>query len=468
MKAFSATVSFSSITDAQEAVKAYDKKEGIFGNQIVELKHDDTAEVWFGQTMYEALQEYIKVLLSAKSPYCVVRFKSSSDLQSMVIKLHSSRSDPADVLPTKRALDELNKGESFFVNANEAQKLNNRKLFNALQKKHQGFLFIAASSSKNRRIVVRGSPEAREETMLRLTALRSDEDSLAKRKVQLPPGGAKVLLGPEGRGLDELNERFKVKFDLNVRLQTLFFDATDAVYDAVVAFAASLSKKKRNSPSPSSEECIVCLDPITDPFVMVLCGHSLCRGCVKASVLSRINNTDYPITCDCCGTAMAMKDIMALLDDKDMLRLVNTAVNSYMTKHSDSDVKPCMHPGCAGFTRSVQHDTRVTCSLCTNAYCSACEVPYHEGQSCELFKQEKSGELAVQRFLEENKSTIRPCFRCKTPVMKNMGCNHMTCFCGAHFCWLCGAGFEDAAKTYAHLNQIHGGIASEDDLIYDD
>jgi len=466
LKSFSATVTFSSIKDSQAAVLAYDKKEGIFGNQLVELKPDDAVQVWFGQPMYEALKGCVEALIAAKSPFCMVRIKASSDGQSTLVKLHSSRSDPADVVPTKRALDELIKGESFFVDERDAQKLNDRRLFKALEAKHKGMLFIAASSAKNRRIVVRGSPEAREEAMRSLIALGSAGGTPSKRKVQLPAGGVKVLLGPAGDGLEQLKERFKVNISLDVRHQTLAFEANDALYGAVSDHVATLKKKGGGSSSSEAQECLVCLDPITDPFTMALCGHFLCRGCVKMSVLSRINSTSYPIVCDCCGHPLAMKDIFALVDEKDKARLVNTAVNSYISSHSDAAVKPCMHPGCAGFTRSIPNDPRVSCSLCSNAFCSSCEVPFHEGKSCAQFKEVRSGEADFKRFLEENKNQMRPCPRCKAFVEKNKGCNHITCHCGAHFCWLCGQGFEDASKTYAHLNSAHGGIYTLEDLLY--
>jgi ariadne-1 len=32
-------------------------------------------------------------------------------------------------------------------------------------------------------------------------------------------------------------------------------------------------------------------------------------------------------------------------------------------------------------------------------------------------------------------------------VERNHGCNHMTCICGAEFCYLCGKPYEDRQQT---------------------
>ena len=50
------------------------------------------------------------------------------------------------------------------------------------------------------------------------------------------------------------------------------------------------------------------------------------------------------------------------------------------------------------------------------------------------------------------------CPRCHTPVFKIEGCNHITCICGAHWCYKCGAGpYDESYKCYDHMSKVHGG-----------
>ncbi|KAF0744504.1 hypothetical protein Ae201684P_018610 [Aphanomyces euteiches] len=62
-------------------------------------------------------------------------------------------------------------------------------------------------------------------------------------------------------------------------------------------------------------------------------------------------------------------------------------------------------------------------------------------------------EKSVVAWQDEGKS----CPGCKTPTEKVDGCNHMTCVCGQHWCYVCCVGFDNADDTYAHLYEEHGG-----------
>lgn len=56
---------------------------------------------------------------------------------------------------------------------------------------------------------------------------------------------------------------------------------------------------------------------------------------------------------------------------------------------------------------------------------------------------------------------VRQCPRCKVETVKTGGCNHMTCRCGTHWCWVCGEAQQSGSggvSIYAHMRAAHGGI----------
>ncbi len=59
---------------------------------------------------------------------------------------------------------------------------------------------------------------------------------------------------------------------------------------------------------------------------------------------------------------------------------------------------------------------------------------------------------ALERFMAASPEVIRACPKCHVRIEKASGCNHMTCTCGAHFCWQCGNEFATARETYNHLH----------------
>ncbi|KAF3914828.1 hypothetical protein ABW20_dc0103720 [Dactylellina cionopaga] len=57
---------------------------------------------------------------------------------------------------------------------------------------------------------------------------------------------------------------------------------------------------------------------------------------------------------------------------------------------------------------------------------------------------------------------IKPCPKCTVMTEKTAGCNHITCPCGQHWCYICGGAFEER-KIYSHLDYVHGGIFNDDE-----
>ncbi|KAL6209896.1 hypothetical protein ACLB2K_020835 [Fragaria x ananassa] len=80
----------------------------------------------------------------------------------------------------------------------------------------------------------------------------------------------------------------------------------------------------------------------------------------------------------------------------------------------------------------------VSC-LCSHRYCWNCIEENHCPVDCEtvgkwILKNKDDSENTQWILVNSN-----PCPKCKRPIEKNQGCNHMTCNppCGYQFCWLC-------------------------------
>ena len=95
----------------------------------------------------------------------------------------------------------------------------------------------------------------------------------------------------------------------------------------------------------------------------------------------------------------------------------------------------CYRPGCNHFNvfQKAGRATEVICAKCRIAeFCLKCTRASHGGE-CDRLDE------ASEQLIREN---TRACPRCNTNVEKNGGCNHMSCRCGAHFCWLCNQHYE--------------------------
>ncbi|KAH7842514.1 hypothetical protein Vadar_006199 [Vaccinium darrowii] len=102
-------------------------------------------------------------------------------------------------------------------------------------------------------------------------------------------------------------------------------------------------------------------------------------------------------------------------------------------------------PHCGNAIRVEEDELcEVECS-CGLQFCFSCLAEAHSPCSCLMW------ELWTKKCLDANVDWIAvhtvPCPKCHKAVDKNGGCNHMSCICGAYFCWLCG---ED-------LNRNHTG-----------
>jgi len=126
-------------------------------------------------------------------------------------------------------------------------------------------------------------------------------------------------------------------------------------------------------------------------------------------------------------------DDASILVEKFKAALIDSYVDD------NKNVKWCPSVPHCGRAARAEHGLHceVSCQ-CGREFCFACCEPHHSPATCEMItewnKRIKEG--------KENDSWLnantKNCPKCKNPVEKNGGCNHVTCRCGQSFCWLCG------------------------------
>ncbi|KAI6778497.1 sugar transport STP1 [Emericellopsis cladophorae] len=88
---------------------------------------------------------------------------------------------------------------------------------------------------------------------------------------------------------------------------------------------------------------------------------------------------------------------------------------------------------------------------CRKRSCRICNKDDHQPERCEA--EYTNADLAARRKIEEarTQALIRKCNKCRTPFIKDTGCNRMHCTkCGNQQCYLCSASLRD----YSHFG--HG------------
>ena len=163
----------------------------------------------------------------------------------------------------------------------------------------------------------------------------------------------------------------------------------------------------------------------------------------------------FPPKCGECKKQLE-PDFMRDIVQPEVYKLYDFRFTRYMFKEK---FIYCIRCGCPHSPPEEGEEANTVCMECQMMFCYKCEVTWHAGETCEQCKLKKNVVRLDELALEElQRIGAKRCPKCNEYVIKNDGCNHMTCRFGHHFCWVCGVGFATASETYGHLHAVHRGI----------
>ncbi|XP_041458533.1 uncharacterized protein LOC121410477 [Lytechinus variegatus] len=201
--------------------------------------------------------------------------------------------------------------------------------------------------------------------------------------------------------------------------------------------------------SIACETCSICYEELDEEHkgtALVACNHWFCDECWRNHLNTQINQGNVHITCPeyKCTVPVDKVTLMSLVPSKVFSRYHNNQTNSALMLRSE--LHWCPMPSCGRLLKlsNPKRLVSVNCE-CGTFWCSLCKQEAHWPATCQqakLYRDEAKGFFKKKDNGFIRSISTKPCPRCKYPIEKYYGCNHMVCKCGYDFCWDCGQAFD--------------------------
>ncbi|KAF2636749.1 hypothetical protein P280DRAFT_434294 [Massarina eburnea CBS 473.64] len=178
--------------------------------------------------------------------------------------------------------------------------------------------------------------------------------------------------------------------------------------------------------------------------VVASCEDRYCRDCLK-SLFLRATTDESLFPPRCCRKSIPLEMISGELSSDEL-----NAFRQAEVEFSTTDRTYCSNASCAKFVPGNRIQAgRAICGICSTETCSMCKNAYHRGTDCRA-----DPALQATLALAHDQGWQR-CNSCRSMVEMTYGCNHMTCNCGAQFCYVCGADWKTCSCAQWNEDRLY-------------
>jgi hypothetical protein len=220
---------------------------------------------------------------------------------------------------------------------------------------------------------------------------------------------------------------------------------------------------KISSGESQLEECFLCCrDDVKSCFMDQTCGTCKSRSCHECltkwygSLKSGHPIVEARLACPFCKHGPKASILVKFNREACAIRRVifektktkQTSNMIYMWCKQCNCVKPWMERQCAVATNTDTNDDR------------------HHNLVCEECTEKK--QLEDEKHLADPLLMGKACPSCTIFVYKTVGCDHMTCRCGKHWCYECAEFYaETSGPVYQHIQDQHSTLSNDLQFYYD-
>lgn len=207
-------------------------------------------------------------------------------------------------------------------------------------------------------------------------------------------------------------------------------------------------------------ECVSCLDDF-DPNEMVKAPcHNYCQDCFSRLITSACEHEQHWPP-KCCLNTIPEPTILTLTDDDLKLRYRSRAEEWNIPV---SERVYCHQPECSAWLRPNRIDRALNVARCDagHATCTLCRGAQHEFTNGRGACPQDRDIQRTEELAEE--AGWKRCTGCHAYVEHSDACQHMTCRCGAQFCYVCGARWRTCGCTMEQLAEVKSAARQRQEL----
>jgi hypothetical protein len=204
-------------------------------------------------------------------------------------------------------------------------------------------------------------------------------------------------------------------------------------------------------------ECSICYDDMIVPIDQLKTGgwgkihrlksclHVYCQDCIftHAKTLILDGNTKFiPCPDYQCECEIPDEEIEWIVGKKLFEKYKK--FQSLCELRANPNTRWCPNPECDYGKVWNLEDEKIICDYCSTVYCQNCSLFWHEGKSCQdMLKRNNKKKKKEKKSDKWVKKNSKQCPQCHISIIKQSGCNHMTCNnCRYSFCWVCMEKFD--------------------------